>query len=293
MKSAYRWISAAALCVASFGLKPQAFAAELTLARDGWTSWEVAAVDDAPDLCCFGNGNNYRDLPRTACRLDGKQQSWGTRDDATTERVRIYARTAGGRIDRFRVLSAACPAEAATQIRDLGSVDENDSARWLAGLVKQEDDVVIALALNRGNVARDALAGIARNDSRTETRKEAVFWLAQVRGQEGADITSSVMFHDKDPEVREHAAFSLSQSKSPRAEADLVRLVTSDKDEDVREGAVFALSQLPDERAARALIAAAENRALERELRKKAVFWLSQSESDEAQKYLERVLTSN
>lgn len=293
MRSAYRWISAAALCVASFGLESQAFAAELTLPRDGWTSWEVAAVDGAPDLCCFSRGNNYRDLPRAACRLDGKQQSWGTRDDATTDRVRVYARTAGGKLDRFRVLSAMCPAEAATQIRDLGSVDENESARWLVGLVKQEEDVVIALAMNRGNVARDALADVARNDSRTETRKEAVFWLAQARGQEGADITSSVMFNDKDPEVREHAAFSLSQSESPRAEADLVRLVATDKDEDVREGGVFALSQLPDERAARALIAAAENRSLARELRKKAVFWLSQSESDEAQKYLERVLTPN
>ena len=101
------------------------------------------------------------------------------------------------------------------------------------------------------------------------------------------------MFDDKDPEVRDHAAFSLSQSESPRAEADLVRLVATDKDEDVREGGVFALSQLPDERATRALIAAAENRSLARELRKKAVFWLSQSEADEAQKYLERVLTPN
>lgn len=261
MKSAYRWICTGALCLASIALEPRAYAAELTLPRDGWTSWEVAAVDGAPDVCCFASGGNYRNLPRAACRLDGKEQSWGARDDATTDRVRVYARTAGGKLDRFRTLSAACPVEAATQIRDLGSVDENDSARWLAGLVEQKDDVVIALAMNRGNAARDALAGVARNDSRRKARKEAVFWLSQVRGQEGADITTSVMVNDKDPDVREHA--------------------------------VFALSQLPDELAARSLIAAVENRSLGRELRKKAVFWLSQSDSEEAQKYLERVLTPN
>jgi hypothetical protein len=293
MKTAYRWICTGALCLASIALEPRVFAADLNLPRDGWVSWQVATVDGAPDWCCFGDSNNFRNLPRTACRLDGKEQSWGNRDDATTDQVRIFARTAGGKLDRFRVLSATCPAEATTPIRDLGSVTENDSARWLIALAGQKKEVLAALAVNRGDVARDALAGVARNDSRRETRKEAVFWLATVRGQEGADITSSVMFNDKDPKVREHAAFALSQSETPRAETDLSRLMNTDRDEDVREGAVFALSQLPDERAAQALIAAAENRSLARDLRKKAVFWLSQSESDAAQKYLERVLTAN
>ncbi len=298
MKSVYRCISTGALCLASLALEPKVFAAELTLPRDGWVSWQVAAVDGAPDWCCWSNSNNFRDnfrdAPRTACKLDGKQDSWGNRDDETTDQVRIYARTAGGKLDRLRVLSVTCPVEAATPIRDLGTVTENDSARWLVGLAKQKnEDVLTALAINRGDVARDALSDIARNDARGETRQQAVFWLAQVRGQEGADITSSVMFGDKDPDVREQAAFALSQSKTPRAEADLTRLLNTDKDDDVREGAVFALSQLPDERATRALIATAENRSLARELRKKAVFWLSQSETDAAQKYLERVLTAN
>ena len=294
MKSVYRWISTGALCLASLALEPKVFAAELTLPRDGWVSWQVAAVDAAPDWCCWSNSNNFRNAPRTACKLDGKQDSWGNRDDETTDQVRIYARTAGGKLDRLRVLSVTCPAQAATPIRDLGTVSENDSARWLVGLAKQKnEDVLTALAINRGDVARDALSDIARNDTRGETRQKAVFWLAQVRGQEGADIASSVMFNDKDPEVREHAAFALSQSATPRVEADLTRLLNTDQDDEVREGAVFALSQLPDERATPALIATAENRSLARELRKKAVFWLSQSESDAAQKYLERVLTAN
>jgi len=294
MKSAHRWISTAALCLASLALEPKVFAAELTLPPDGWVSWQVAAVDGAPDWCCWSHGNNFRSAPRTACKLDGRQDSWGNRDDETTDQVRIYARTAGGKLDRLRVLSVTCPAQAATPIRDLGTVSENDSARWLVGLAKQKnEDVLTALAINRGDVARDALSDIARNDTRGETRQKAVFWLAQVRGQEGAAITSSVMFNDKDPEVREHAAFALSQSETPRVEADLTRLLNTDENAEVREGAVFALSQLPDERATRALIATAENRSLARELRKKAVFWLSQSESDAAQKYLERVLTAN
>jgi hypothetical protein len=179
-----------------------------------------------------------------------------------------------------------------------------------------------ALAMHRGQLAGKALADFAHGDARTEARKWSVFWLALVRGAEGADVTSSVMFADKDPEVRKHAAFALTQSKSPRVAPDLIELGNTDPDGDVRaqawfwlaqsgsasaeaalmaaarkdaddhvrEQAVFALSQLPDERAAKALIAAAEDQALPRAQRKRAVFWLSQSESDAAQKYLESVL---
>jgi len=61
----------------------------------------------------------------------------------------------------------------------------------------------------------------------------------------------------------------------------------------VREQAVFALSRLPDERATQALIAAAEDRSLAREQRKRAVFWLSQSESSAALAYLDKVLAAS
>lgn len=325
-----------AICLMSWVLAPQVLAAELTLPRDGWSSWEVAAVDDAPAWCCWGSGRAARDGSWTSCKLDSDQGGFGSRDDETTDTVKIYARTTGGKVDRLRTLSATCPVEAATPIRDLGTVTQDDSARWLIDLAKQADpgtvkrqrigdDVLAALAVHRGNLARDALAGMARNDARRQTRKQAVFWLAQVRGSEGADITSSVMFNDKDPDVREHAAFALGQSKSPRVAADLIKLgntdqagdvraqawfwlaqngapeaesailaaLKKDSDDDVRERAVFALSQLPDERSTRALIAAAEDRSLSREQRKRAVFWLAQSESDSAQAYLERVLTAH
>jgi HEAT repeat protein len=133
------------------------------------------------------------------------------------------------------------------------------------------------------------------------------------------------MFNDKDAEVRKHAAFAMTQSKSARIAPDLIRLGNTDivgdvraqawfwlahtgasdaeaaiaaalrKDDDdhVREQAIFALSQLPEERATRALIAAAEDRSLSREQRKRAVFWLSQSQADSAQAYLEKVLARN
>jgi HEAT repeat protein len=341
MRRSHRLLRAAALSAMSMGLTsmvlgPQALAAELKLPADGWSSWEVAAVEDAPAFCCWNNGHSARGGSWTSCRLDASDGGFGSRDDETTDTVRIYARTVGGKVDRLRALSASCPVETATAMHDLGAVAEDDSARWLIDLGKQAgpgsgkghrigDNVLAALAVHRGNFARDALAGMARSDSRKEIRKQAVFWLAQVRGVEGAQITSSVMFNDQDPGVRKHAAFALGQSKSPGVAADLIRLgntdqvgdvraqawfwlaqsgapeaesaigaaLRKDSDDKVRERAIFALAQLPDDRGTKALIAAAEDRSLPREQRKRAVFWLTQSDSDAAQAYLDRVLTAH
>ena len=308
--------------------------AELPLPRDGWVSWEVAATENAPAWCCWGAGQTGHAPPAT-CRLDRREGFGigGGHRDATTDSVKVYAHLAAGKVDRLQVLAASCPVETSTPIKTLASVAGDDSARWLVDRVRQDgaerrstgEDALAALAMHRGEVARDALLNFARNDKHVETRKSAIFWLAMLRGAEGAEITSAVMFKDENAEVRKHAAFAMAQTRSARAEADLIRQGNTDKvgdvraqawfwlaqtgapgaeqaiaaalrkdaDEHVREQAIFALSQLPEDRSTPALVAAAEDRSLPRELRKRAVFWLAQSESVSAQAYLEKVLARN
>jgi hypothetical protein len=320
-----------ALGLLALALTAQAESAEPTLPKDGWAGWEVAAVEGAPDWCCWSSWNHV-DGTRTACRLDEERGNSSNRDHATTDAVRVYARMAGGKVERVRTLSATCPVETRTPIQELGNVSTDDSARWLVSLTKvgnestlnedAYDNVMAALASHRGEVAQNALATMAHSDTRTESRKKAIFWLAVLRGTAGADVVSSVLFNDKNPELREHATFAIAQSKSPRVAQELIRAgntdtngevrgqawfwlaqtgaadaevpiraaITKDKDGNVREKAVFALSQLPDERATRALISVAEDRSLSHEQRKRAVFWLAQSDAEGAQKYLEKVL---
>jgi HEAT repeat protein len=152
-------------------------------------------------------------------------------------------------------------------------VAPEDSIRWLVAQAKQDrrdaatgqpigENALAALAMHRGDPARDAMVGFTR-DPRVETRKGSMFWLAMVRGAE---------------------------AESERA---ITAALRNDADEEVREQAVFALSRLPDERATRALIGIAEDQSLPREQRRRAVFWLAQSESDSAQAYLEKVLARN
>ena len=313
-------------------LLSQAHPAEPQLPREGWVSWQTEAVDNAPAWCCYTHWK--QGTPSSmSCRLDGGSDGFGIGNrDATTETNKVYARVSSGKLDRLQALSASCPVETKTPIQDLGTLTADDSARWLIAHVgDQGTDAVMrhpvgqsalaALAMHRGDLARDALAGFTR-DPRTDTRKWSVFWLGMVRGNEGADLVSPVMFSDPEPEVREHAAMALSQSGSSRAAKDLVRLGNTDKsgdvrakawfwlaqsgaaeaedaigaairkdpDDEVREQGIFALSLLPAERATKALIGVAEDRSRPREQRKRAVFWLSQSESDAAQAYLDKVL---
>ena len=324
-------IRIAALCLAV--VATPAFAAELTLPKDGWTSWQVEAVDGAPEWCCW-SGRGDSDASRASCKLDQDSGNFGSRDKQTTDSVRVYARVAGGMVERLRVLSATCPVEARTPIHELGNVAVDDSARWLTTLSKRQgtdknddlqENVLAGLAMHRGDLAQNVLTDIARGNDRAETRKKAIFWLALLRGTAGAEAASSAMFNDKDPQVRQHAAFAITESKLPNVAQHLIRLgntdsdgevraqawfwlahtgasgaeeaitaaLKKDKDDQVREQAIFALSQLPDDRATRALVTVAEDRSLSAEQRKRAVFWLAQSESEGAQKYLETVLVGN
>jgi hypothetical protein len=319
-----------AMCLVGLSVASQVSAADLALPKEGWASWQVDAVEGAPDWCCWSSWDKQTGT-RQACRLDDDRGNRGNRDKSTTDAVKVYARVAGGKIERLRVLSASCPAEASTPIQHLGNVATDDSVRLLATLAKTGDEshdrdlgenVLAALAMHRGDVAQSALVPLARDDARIETRKKAIFWLALLRGAAGADIANSAMFNDQEPDVRKHAAFAITLSQSPRIAAELIRQGKTDKDGDVRaqawfwlahtgaaeseraivaaakndasdhvrEHAIFALSQLPDERSTRSLISAAEDKSLSNEQRKRAVFWLGQSESKAAQAYLEKVL---
>ena len=55
MNTRHRSIRAAALCLALSRSRRRLSAAELTLPRDGWASWQVAAVEGAPAWCCWNN----------------------------------------------------------------------------------------------------------------------------------------------------------------------------------------------------------------------------------------------
>lgn len=104
------------------------------------------------------------------------------------------------------------------------------------------------------------LRDTVRSDPHAENRKQAIFWMAETQRHE--------------------------------SEAEIEHLIANDSDSDVQEHAVFALSLLPDDRSINGLIAILENRNYTMNLREQALFWLAQSNSDEAFDYVAALLTS-
>lgn len=183
-------------------------------------------------------------------------------------------------------------------------------------------NALAALALHRDSSALDVLASEAHGQPNFKLRKEAVFWIGQTRGEPGLAVLKPILQGDADAQMREHAGFAVAQSRLPQAvpllvqqgetdrspkvrsqawfwlaqtksdeaERAILKAVQKETDRSVRHQAIFALSQLPGERAVKALADVAENRALDRDDRKQAVFWLGQSKSPEALAYLEKTL---
>src|SRR5262245_10754288 len=92
----------AALSLGGLALMSRAKAAEAVLVKEGWASWQVEAVENAPAWCCWSTWDG-RDTSRKTCMLDEDHGGYGSRDDSRTDAVRVYARVHGGKIERLRV----------------------------------------------------------------------------------------------------------------------------------------------------------------------------------------------
>ncbi len=241
-------------------------AAQLTgMADDGWHTWRVAAIESAPEICCFRW--NMGKTSARGCHLDKGHGGFSTNSDGNnaTDELQVYALLDNGEVKELRALSSSCPVTADSAIADLGPVSPDTSAAWLEGRIETNDeiasDALAAIAFHSGSDARDALIRQGRRSDDAEIRSEAWFWLAQTEAEESEDV--------------------------------ILKAMRDDKDDDVREEAVFALSQLPNERAVQALALILEDGRLDKDLREQALFWLTQADSDEAFEYIDRILSDN
>jgi hypothetical protein len=303
---------------------------------DGWYTWQVAAVDNAPSWCCV-DWNRGRSTA-VACDLDRNHFNFGNignfgnfgdnADDGSrvpdVGEVQVYALINDGKAARVRAMSPACPVESRGPITDFGRVEPTASLGWLKHQVRDDDsNALAAIAVHRGPEALAFVTDLALHEQDTELREEAVFWLGQVRIAESRATIVELMFGDRDPDMRTSAAFSLAESAAPdrtellirqgredrdtevrgqawfwlaqtgapESEAAIFEALRNDPSADAREDAVFALSQLPDERAVGSLVKIVQDARMEREIREQALFWLVQSDSDEAYETIDALLS--
>jgi HEAT repeats len=145
---------------------------------------------------------------------------------------------------------------ASAQATDLGAVGASDAAALLINIAettegKPAQRAIFPLTLVDSVVVWRDLIRIARNDSRSRSvRKDAVFWLSQLAEQPAtAGLNDLVGDAAIDRDVREQAIFALSQRPRDEGVPALIQVVRSSKDKELRKKALFWLGQSGDPRA--------------------------------------------
>jgi HEAT repeat protein len=252
-----------------------------------WVAWSVPMIPGQRSLCCFAHDSHWKNITRTACRLEGKDQSWGSTDrDAVVgdQDLLMLARLQGREIEKLRSLSASCPLDAGgRRFVWLGAAKPEESVSLLAKAArsgegrsgKPSEEAMMALSYHRNARADDALEELASAPHAEKLRENALFWIGQNRGERGARFLTKVMNGDPDEDIRKKAIFSLSQSEVAGAADSIIRVSREDRSADVRGEALFWLAQMNDARSADAILQAIE-RDPDLEVKKKGVFALTQ-----------------
>jgi HEAT repeat protein len=125
------------------------------------------------------------------------------------------------------------------------------------------------------------LLDVARNDPDIEVRSQAVFWLSQVDDVRAVAALDSILVREKNLEIQEKAIFALSQHDSPEAQRAIRRYVErSDVPPEMQEKAIFWLGQGDDPENI-AFLKSLFGRVKTREAKERIIFALSQSDASD------------
>jgi len=185
-----------------------------------------------------------------------------------------------------------------------------------------QDKAIFALSQHNSSRSGAILRAYAeRRDAPEEMREKAIFWLGQRNSTENAqflkdlfakvendDLKDKIIFslsqmggadnyrwlmdialnQKEDMEIRKKALFWAGQGHNVDV-GDLVKLYDSMSDREMREQLIFVYSQRREDAALDKLFQIGKNDP-DRELRKKAIFWIGQSRSPRASAYLQDLI---
>ena len=210
-----------------------------------------------PGVCGSGNSISYGGRGRT---------TWGdnwrnSRDveydiDCSTGPARLVLDRRDGEISDLRFYVGGQWRPAGSDVVDLGMVPAREAADYLVSLAQNErgsmgEKAVFPATLADSADVWPAFLKIARNpDVPRSTRRQSVFWLGQAAGEVAtANLRDIVSDNGVDREVRESAVFALSQRPPDEGVPALITVVRTNKDPEIKKKALFWLGQSNDPRA--------------------------------------------
>jgi len=146
-------------------------------------------------------------------------------------------------------------------VTDLGMVPAREAVEYLMAIAersrggktssKASSNAIFGAVLADSVTLWPRLMRLARDEDKPrEPRRQAVFWLSQAAGDAAtAGLDTLVGDARLDREVREHAVFALSQRPRDEGVPALLRIARTNKDPELRRKAIFWLGQSEDPRA--------------------------------------------
>ena len=247
-------VLAALVCIAH-GAGAQSIASRVARVSNGTVRMTFAAK---PGIC--GSGNSIMHSSGRGRTTWG--DNWNTSRDVEWESdcslgpARVVLDRRGGEITDLKFYVGGRWRPAASDVVDLGTVPAREAADYLLSIVQNDRGSIGRKAIFPATIADSTeiwptLIKIARNpDLPRETRTQSVFWLGQAAGDAAtANLNSLVLDNRVDREVREQAVFALSQRPRDEGVPALIAVAKTNKDPEIRKKAIFWLGQSNDPRA--------------------------------------------
>jgi len=269
-----------------------------------WIGYAVPIVKGDRSTCCSG-------WPHV-CSLESKSGDDSVSIASSSAPVNLEGpdhlvvlyRVENGSAGKIRTFTPECTLDAGgLPFIWLTDVKPAESVAMLSGMAKANSDetsarhrgnsAIAALALHAEPSVDSALGQLAAAGNPEWQRKHAIFWMGEARGHSGYEMLSRIVREDPSDRIREHAVFALTQSKEPAAINDVIRVARDDQSARVRSQALFWLAQRAAAKTAASAIQDAITNDPETEVKKKAVFALSQMRDGEGVPILIRVAREN
>ncbi len=288
-----------------------------------WFAYQVPAADGRSSMCCFNRGE------QSVCDLNKTQYGYGsTSDSPTTDNINVFVHLEQGQVAKILPVGDHCEVRADGITVDwLDEVSSQQSINWLTQQITSHNDGdehggLYALSLHGTEQAAEALYDLVKKEG-GDYSEQSVFWLGQRQddgfgylktlfkelpvgelrrkinfalsqnhNQAANEMLKKIAQHDKDKEQQADAIFWLSQiDEVEDLPAFLIDLMSQNNSHEIKEKAIFSLSQIETDEASNALANLVDNHA-DTDVREKALFWLTQNDPAKAQQAAIKLLQS-
>ncbi len=250
-----------------------------------WVGYAAPQIPGDRTMCCFNtiNGVSYQ-----GCALEGQTINTPTFAPPDTVRLEgaseffVFFRIENRQVQKVRSFSIDCNVDGGgLPFIWLTGVNAAQSVALLESLVPNSDrkvanGAISAIGMHRDAAADAALDRLAAPMQEEETRRQAAFWLGNSRGRHGYESLVRILRDDPSDRVREHAVFALTQNKEPAAVQMIANVARDDKSPRVRSQALFWLAQKAERQISEDAIRRAIEQDPESQVKKRAVFALTQ-----------------